>query len=383
MRFGLRLTGIAALFMSLFAVLGMRLWFVQVAEGAENARRAQTQTWEVVDTPAPRGDIRDRDGVLLATSKFVPAIVVDRRRVPEGARPELVQSLSSLLGIPAADIDQAYEEAGPAGRFRVAEVDVATAYQMNEELRRYPGVTIEPIPQRDYQMGSLAAHVIGHIGRVTAEDVEANPGIDPNGIIGRLGVERAYDDYLQGAPGQQTYRINSRFEVIQKGPEVPARQGATVYLNFDLGLQTHVEEALERGVELANDVKADMRRDGEEVFHDSERAVGLVLDVNTGAVLAMASYPDFDPQSFVGGIDEQAYRRLQEERAFSNLAISGLYPPASTFKGITYVTAMEEGIRPAGPNADPATGEVNCDGLLELPGFDEGSPQRFFDWYHP
>jgi penicillin-binding protein 2 len=117
----------------------------------------------------------------------------------------------------------------------------------------------------------------------------------------------------------------------------------------------------------------------------TERGAAVVLDVRTGAVAAMASYPSFDPGLFVGGLDAGTFDALNESGALRNLAVSGLYPPASAFKAVTYMTVLEENV-PFPTNVegiDSNSRVVNCDGRLELPALSDGSPQIFTDWYYP
>ena len=221
----MKLTGRVAIlfgiFTLLFGALGMRLWFVQVAEGAEAAQITEGQSWVYLPTPAPRGDIRDRNGDLVASSRYVPAVVVDRHLVDREQRADLVQALSTRLAIPAADIDAMFEEAGVNGIFTVATVDTVEAYQINEQLRSFPGVRIEKVPERVYITGESMAHVVGQLGLPTAEEVAANPDLDPNMRIGKSGVERTYDDLLQGTSGEIAYQVRSG-EVIAQRQTTPA-----------------------------------------------------------------------------------------------------------------------------------------------------------------
>lgn len=387
MTFSLRLTVLAALFLGLFSILGLRLWVIQVAEGTEAAERVQEQQWITVESEAPRGDILDRNGTLLATSRYVPAVFVDRRRMAPDDRAALVQRLSGLLKIPPAELDAMYESAGINGRFRVAVVDDATAFRVREHLRDLPGVGIERVPQRVYLAGDTMAHVIGHLGLPSAADLEERPELDPNQRVGKLGVERVYDEYLQGTPGIREFRVDRQGSVLEERPEAPPLPGASLRLTLDEDLQQIVERAIDDGVQLANEVK-DLEvelaiEEGEEPpdFNEAVRGMAVVLDIDTFEVLAMYSKPDFDPQLFVGGISNDDYVDLREQGAFLNLAVSGAYPPASTFKAITYTAADLFDLPLGGPNADPFTRTARCNGTLELPALSDGSPQIRRDWY--
>lgn len=381
MKFGLRLATIGFVFSAMFAVLGLRLWFVQVAEGASIAEEAQDLTWQAREYEAPRGDVYDRSGELVVTSRSVPAVEVDRTFVRPAERDELVQRLSAVLGVPAATIDEMYEDAGTNGRFTVGTVSTETAFELGGRLEDFPGVDIIQVPERVYLAGPDLAHVTGHLGLPTPEDIEEDPDLDPTVRIGQLGVEKIYDEVLRGEPGRAEYRV-ARGEIVEARPETRPVKGDDLYLAIDLELQELVKRALVDGIELANEVKDEDRAEGEDVFSDASRGAAIVMDVDTGQVNALVSHPSFDPQQFVSGLDQATFDELRESRAFNDLVVSGLYPPASTFKAITYTAAEqfrlplpeeEEGV-------DPVSRTVHCDGEIE---FDlaDGSQQVKSDWY--
>lgn len=381
MKYSVRLAVLSFMFLSMFGILALRLWFVQVAEGATIAEEVQELAWQTRTFEAPRGDIFDRSGKLLVTSRYVPAVEVDRTFVSPAQRPELVQRLSSVLGVPAAEIDEMYDKAGINGRFTVGTVSVETATQLATNLESLPGVDIIKVPERVYLSGPDLAHVTGHLGLPTDSDLEENPELDPTVRIGQLGVERIYDEELRGEPRISEYRVAGG-EIIEEKPDIPAEVGDSVYLTVDLQLQEVVTRALVDGIELANEAKLDMLAKGDEVFSEAKRGAAVVLHAKTGEVLALSSYPTFDPQAFVSGLDQETFDELRESRAFNNLVVSGLYPPASTFKAITYAAAEqfqlplpadEEGV-------DPANRTVHCDGQIA---FDlaDGSQQVKHDWY--
>lgn len=384
MKFALRLTTLGVVFVTMLTVIGLRLWFVQVAEGPQAAQAAEEVTWLEKTTYGPRGDIYDRNGIPLATSRMVPAVTVDRTFVGADERNALIQRLSSLTGVGAAEISTMYEDAGINGRFQVVTVSNETAYVINENLDELPGVEITMVPERVYLSGDTLAHVIGHLGLPEQSDLDERPDLDRNIRIGKLGVERVYDEYLQGHSGTIEYQVQRGAIVDQKPPVEPA-QGDSLILNVDFELQDVVERAIEQGVDLSNSVKEQARADGEEVFSETQRAAAVVLDPQTFDVLALASFPDFDPQLFVAGIDANTFEGLTETKAFNNLAISGLYPPASTFKAITY-TAKEEEDLPLPDDlegVDVADQTVHCDGTLEIAQAEDGSLLTKKDWYAP
>jgi penicillin-binding protein 2 len=383
MKFALRLTTIGVVFIAMFSVIGLRLWFVQVAQGPQIAQAAEEATWIGKSSYAPRGDIYDRNGTLLATSRMVPAVMVDRTFVQPDQQAELVQDLASIVGIDPVELNTMYEDAGINGRFQVATVSNETAYAINESLDELPGVEVAKVPERVYLSGPTLAHVIGHLGLPETSDLEARPDLDRNVRIGKLGVERVYDELLQGTSGSVEYRVR-RGEIIEQKTPVAPVAGSSLVLNLDLELQEEVEAALEEGVALSNEVKAVSKDRDEEVFSETQRAAAVVLDVDTFDVLALASFPDFDPQLFVAGIDETTFEGLNETRAFNNLAVSGLYPPASTFKAITYTAKLEENL-PFPEDGEGVDGElIHCDGTLGgLGELADGSARVKHDWYDP
>ncbi|MFP4073803.1 MAG: peptidoglycan D,D-transpeptidase FtsI family protein, partial [Actinomycetota bacterium] len=383
MKFAVRLSILGLAFVVMFSVIGLRLWFVQVAQGPAIAQAAQEQTWLSKTTQAARGEIYDRNGNLLVTNRLVPAVYVDRTFVQPEEQPQLLRRLSSMLAIDSDELEELYEEAGTNGRFQAGTVNNEMAYQVTEQLRGLPGVEIVKVPERVYLAGSTMSHVIGHLGLPDESDLDSRPELDASVRIGKLGVEAFYDDELRGTSGMEEFRVR-RGEVIDQRPAEEPIPGNSIVLTSDADLQQIVELALEEGIELSNEVKDQDRAEGEEVFNETKRAAAVVLDPQTFEVLALASIPDFEPQRFVSGIDSDTFQALNESLAFNNRAVSGLYPPASIFKAITYTAFVEENL-PLPEDVegiDPSAREVNCDGEMIIP-LTDGSAQEKFDWYYP
>jgi penicillin-binding protein 2 len=387
MKFALRLTTLGVVFMVMFSIVGLRLWAVQVAQGPALAEQAEELTWISRSSYAPRGDIFDRDGNQLVTSRYVPAVVVDRTFVQPEQRSELIQNLSAIIGMDPTGLDALYEQAGTNGRFQVSTISAETSFRVNERLDILPGVEVVDVPERVYLIGPTMAHVIGHLGLPDKADTDARPELDTSVRIGKLGVERIYDETLEGTPGGVEYRVREG-KIIDERPGTEPVAGSSIYLTLDLELQDVVEMAVEEGVALSNKVKDTERAAGEEIFSETVRGAAVVLDVKTFEVLGISSYPDFDPQLFVTGLPTETFAQLQDTQAFNNLAISGLYPPASTFKAITYTVKEEEDL-PL-PNPDDVEGidtenqQVHCDGTLFLDQkADVGTGPKKTDWYAP
>jgi penicillin-binding protein 2 len=376
MRTGWRLAGLGLAFLGFFVVLFFRLWFLQVAAGATYEDEAARQQVRVVATPAPRGEIRDRGGNLLAGSRASLSVLIDPRLLPDDEEQQSViaHKLAALLKMAPVEVEALIEEElakGFGDRFRVAfDVSQEQALFVFEHGGEFPGVVVEPVPVRRYPEGSLGAHLLGYIGKVTKEDQESDPGLRALDLIGRSGVERQYDEFLRGTSGFVKYQVNARGEILSVVGESPPVSGGNLMLNVDGSLQRVLEESLGAGITLARALES-----------PAPRAAGVVLDPRDGSVLAMASVPAFVPEDFVGGISPDEYAVIQQQGAELNYAIQGLYHPASTFKTVTYVMALEEGIYyphdehgASGPDVP-----VFCDGHLEF-GFEEESQQVFTDW---
>ena len=379
----LRVGLLAVLFTAGFTVLFIRLWFVQLAVGPEWARQAEQNIVRVESIAAPRGNIVDRNGILLATSRPQLVLEVDRAELPIEVENDVIQRLAAILDVSPVEVRGQVERArsGEVALLTEFQIDTDTAYLVMEQRRSLPGVAVKALPVRGYLRGQLMGHVLGHIGLPSAADLERLPQMDANTPIGKLGVEREYDDFLQGTPGQVAYRINAQGDVLDVvGDPVEPLQGATLRLTLDIPIQEAVEEILVEAIELSNTLKDEREPDPGRIPGPAERAAALVMEVETGAILAMASYPTFEPESFVGGIDIETFDELSSRQAFNNLVIQGLKPPASTFKTITYVTALEEGIFPEGVSSPDEV--IQCSPQLEAD-FVDRSQLVWRNWTYP
>jgi penicillin-binding protein 2 len=360
-------------FIAFFAVVVLRLWYLQVSTLASALETSYLQRIRVVSIEAPRGDIYDRNGVeLMAGTRATLGLVVDRKLVTEDREAQLINNLAALLDMPPSEIRAEFDEQGSGERFRLADdIGEATGLFVLEHTEDFPGVTVEPVPVRVYPFGETAAHVIGYVGAPSEEDL-TRPEITIRDRVGRFGIEGEYDRLLRGTPGTIYYEVNARGEVLGIIEEEPPVPGASVITTIDLDLQRFLEKSLYDGISLA-------RREGEDVI----RAAGVVIDPRDGSVLAMASVPAFDPNLFSDGtLTQDEWAGLSEKAALNNFAIQGLYPPASTFKVVPYTLALENEIWPEveqeqyqhllDPN-DPSS--FYADGDLEFP---ESPP--FHDW---
>ncbi|HAX82488.1 MAG TPA: hypothetical protein DCY40_07980 [Actinobacteria bacterium] len=360
-----RLAAVGGLVALMFSLLVLRMWVLQVTDLALALETAEDQQVLSVVVEAPRGDIFDRDGKeIIAGTVASLRVVVDRRLVLDDQEEGLIQNLSALLGIPAADIRQEFEDRGPGARFPLGdEITDSTGVFVLENNERFPGVNVELLPVRVYPLGETAAHIVGYIGSPGDEDL-SRPYISLADRVGKFGLERYYDRLLRGTPGAIIYSVNANGAILGVIEEIPPQPGGSVVTTIDLDLQRFVESTLLSAISLA-------RQDGEE---DVLRASAVVLDVTDGSVFAMASMPSFDPAVFSDGrLTDAEWLALSEKAVFNNFAIQGLYPPGSSFKTFVYALALEEGIAPAleegyadlDRSTDPTL--FYCDGQLLFP----------------
>ncbi len=350
----LRLSAIGLVFVVLLGILSTKLWFVQVAQGSTYELRAEGQRVKPAPTVAPRGEIVDREGRLLAGIVREPTLVIDPTQIGgEAAEERLIQEISALVELPAWEVKEFFDTRPEDQLFRLDRMDRAVlaaedALFVLSHRSRFPGIEVEWTPVRVYPLGDIAAHVLGYATAPSEEDLADRPDLDRNGIVGKAGVERWYDDVLQGTRGAKLFTITPSGQITGLVEERAAIPGHRVVLNTDAELTVIVQQAIADSITLSRQTASSpVFKNGVEVGVVRSQATtgaAVVLDVTSGAVLAMVSYPAFEPQEFVEGISTQRFEELVEAKAFNNLAIQGQFSPGSVFKAITYFTAMDEGV---------------------------------------
>ena len=210
--------------------------------------------------------------------------------------------------------------------------------QISERNLEFPGVTITTKSSRKYNYGSLASHILGYIGKINEKEYnEAQDVYENDDYVGRTGIEAMFENYLRGKKGKEEIEMSVdgtvTGETVTKQPE----QGSTVVLTIDSKLQEVAENALKNNIEK-------IRNGGFSSRYDAKGGCVAVIDVHSGEILAMASYPDYDPNSWVGGISVADYNKIKENNALFNKAISGSYAPGSIFKMVTALAGLETGV---------------------------------------
>ncbi len=348
-----RLVGFAAVIGAIFAALLARLWSMQLVSSDEYTKEAESNRTRTVTTAAPRGRILDRNGAEIVSNRSSLTVVADADVADDEVE---MQLLANLIGMPRQAVyRKVIDSSEGAQSVRTVATDVSrrvVAY-LGEHPAAFSGVSVQQRSQRSYPQGTLAAHVVGYTGTVTAAQLEASGSDDSSvqyksgDVVGQAGVEAMYESILQGIRGEQTVYVDSNGKILQSSTKIDPQSGSDVVLTIDSGIQKAAEDSLEK-------VLTELRQKGKNPAGGSV----VCLDCTNGEVLAMASAPTFSPSIFVGGIANSDWEGLTNEASnypLLNRAISGQYPSASTIKPFTSFAALDNGI------ATPQSGYV-CNG---------------------
>ncbi|WP_087019404.1 penicillin-binding protein 2 [Thaumasiovibrio subtropicus] len=358
----------------LVSLLLVNLYNIQVSEYEDYATRSNDNRIKFVPVAPNRGLIYDRNGVVLAENLPVFSLDITPEQSPN--LDETIASLSELIPITEAEITRFERERRRTRRFnavplknQLTEDEVALFY-VNQH--RFPGVEVRAHLKRHYPFGDALTHALGYVARINDRDVarlereEKISNYRATRDIGKLGVERYYEDLLHGTAGYQEVEVNSRGRVIRTLKYVPPIPGKDIYLNIDIDLQLYVQKKLTR--EVTDPETGEIR----EV---QKRGAIVILDPDDASVLAMVSSPSYDPNLFVHGISAKDYRGLLNDnsRPLVNRVTLGIYPPASTIKPHLAVAALQEEV------IDEETTR-NDHGSWRIPGTDSRSARAFRDW---
>jgi penicillin-binding protein 2 len=307
----------------LVGVCSFRLVKLQLIDGVRNRQLAEENRIRPVPIPASRGNILDRKGRVLAGNRLTRSVYLWPRLQPPAGWANSVPKLSRVLNVPAAEILGKLKQAGyhSATPVRISrDLSLQAFVALSEQSAELKGIEVQVEASRHYPYGNLASHLLGYIGEATLEDLKANPDWPMGMIVGRMGVERIANEQLKGTWGNHLIEVDANGRLLRMlGAKAPV-SGKPTQLTLDLDLQRAAERAL-----------------------GQRRGAVVVLNAKTGAVLAMASGPSFDPNLFTRRITEAEWQRLQgQDHPFLNRALQG-YPPASTFKIVTTAAGIESG----------------------------------------
>ncbi len=356
-RSNLRLAILGILIFSLLATLVARLFYLQVVTGEEYRVAAANNTVREVVDPAVRGLILDQAGRPLVSNRTSIVVTIDRQELRSEADDgeKVLSRLAKILGVTPDSISERLMPCGTEGAPKppicwngstyqvvpvATDVDAQTALTIMEKRSEYPGVSAKLEAVREYSapFGVNAAHILGYLGPVTEEQLAQQEGSDAfdrlrkTDVVGRSGLEKFYDEQLRGKPSVTTLEVDTSGQVTGTLDQLPAVAGNYLVSTIDAKLQSVVEKQL---------VSAVQRAQAQGYPGDSGAAV--VVDVRNGHILAMASYPTYDPSIWVGGVTQKQYKSLIKSDSLSSNATQGLFAPGSTYKVVSTAAAGKEG----------------------------------------
>ncbi|MEZ9188106.1 penicillin-binding protein 2 [Vibrio sp. 10N.286.52.F8] len=315
----------------MMSMLVVNLYNIQVNQYQDYKTRSNDNRIKVVPIAPNRGLIYDRNGILLAENRPVFNLEIIPEKIKD--MDDTLARLQALIEIPPERIERFNRDRHNSRRFK----SVPILNQLSEEQvavfsvnqHKFPGVEVTGTLKRFYPYGDVLTHVIGYVSRINDRDMqrlmreEKDANYQATRDIGKLGIERYYEDMLHGTAGYQEVEVNSRGRVIRTLKFVPSVPGKDIVLNLDIKLQLYVHKLL-----------------------DGRRGSAIVLDPKDNGVLAMVSSPSYDPNAFVHGISSKGYNALLQDknRPLVNRATLGIYPPASTIKPFIAVSALQEGV---------------------------------------
>jgi len=332
-----RLRMVQVLALVLLGLLAVRLYLLQIINGPRYAEIAENQRIRLLPILAPRGVIFDRDGHSLVDSRPIYSIILSREDTKGIDRYSLIKPLSEGLNIDPGFLRERFDQIKSQPAFESilikegatpADISWVDAHEL--EL---PALRVEQIPQRRYPANGMLAHVLGYVGEISPEQLKQpdyrDKGYKPGDIIGQSGLEAIYDDFLRGRDGYRKVIVDSRGHIQKEIEIVPPQPGQDLVTTIDLDLQQAAEDQLQKST--------------------TRRGAIIAMDPNNGEILAMASYPTFDPNLFSQRITtkegraEYAALLNDPQTPLLNRAIQSRYPPGSTWKVPMAVAGLQQG----------------------------------------
>jgi penicillin-binding protein 2 len=385
----LRLGIFGIVIVTLFAALFARLWYLQIMASQEFRTAASANSRRELLTEAPRGRIFDRNGVVLVDNRISIVVTVDPKQLPNGridpkdpnadkkkSDPKRVAILdrlaTELTRYTQKNVTRDLLENRLADVRFSPYVPVPVADDVPKPGLLYlaehhdefgDAVDVQQTTVRSYPLGRTASHVLGYVGAITQDELAARKTSTKTyslgDEIGKTGVERTYEDDLRGTPGRQVLEVDAKGETVRQLSYTPPIPGNDVYLSIDANVQAITENALAE--ELRN---AHNRRNSDGSYNQSPAGAAVILDPGSGQVVAMASYPDFDPAEFTRPIPTDRWSVLNDPANYyplNNRALQGQYAPGSTFKLVTALAGLRSGV------IAPQT-TINDPGYYNVPG---------------
>lgn len=332
-----RLSIINVLVVLLLTALGVRLYLLQMVWGKYYAEIAQNQRIRLLPIPAARGVIFDRSGKVLVDSRPIYDVILSREDVKDKDFRALVTPLADGLGLDPDILRDRFDQVSSLPAFESVPIKQdATAGDIGwVEAHRleFPALRVEQQPLRRYPANGTLAHALGYVGEISPEQIKQSPykekGLKPGDIIGQEGLEKVYDDYLRGKDGYRKVIVDSRGHIQSEVERVEPQPGQDMVTTINLDLQLVAEE------QLRNTPRG--------------RGVIIAMDPNNGEIMALASYPTYDPNLFSqrimtkAGRTEYAALLNDANKPLINRAIQGRFPPGSTWKPLMATAGLQQG----------------------------------------
>jgi len=332
-----RLRLIQAIVLIILSLLCVRLYLLQIINGAHYAEIAENQRIRLLPIPAPRGVIFDRDGNPLVDSKPIYSVILSREDSKNIDRSLLIKPLSEGLKIDGEILRERFDQLVKQPAFEsilikedASQNDIAWVDAHQLEL---PALRVEQTPQRRYPANGMLAHVLGYVGEISPEQLNRpeyrEKGYRPGDIIGQEGLESVYDEYLRGRDGYRKVIVDSRGHIQNEVERIEPQSGQDIVTTIDLKLQEAAEDQLRKSPQ--------------------GRGVIIAMDPNNGEVFALASAPTYDPNLFSQRITSKEgraeYQKLltDPDKPLINRAIQGKYPPGSTWKPLMATAGLQQG----------------------------------------
>ena len=321
----------------LLALLGVRLYYLQIVKGDYYSERAENQRIRLIPIPAPRGAIFDRNGKILVDSRPTYNVVLSNEPIKKIDVTDRIDDYARGLGLDHQFVIDRLALIKKQNEFETMVLKENATMQditwVESHTLEYPELRVELQPQRFYPLGMVLAHVLGYVGEISPNQLESpeykDKGFRPGDVIGKGGLEQYYDEYLRGKPGYRKVIVDSRGRVQSEIETVQPQPGQDLVTTIDLDLQMTAEQQLNSS--------------------STNRGTIISMDPNNGEIFAMASHPSFDPNVFVQGSTTSEGRKQiaaywqDEKRPLYNRAIQGRYPPGSTWKIPMSIGALQQG----------------------------------------
>ena len=322
-----RLMGAGIVIIVVFAVLLMRLVYLQIIKGEEYRRLSENNCIRLKSVKASRGLIYDRNGKLLVDNR--PSFNLKLITEDAGSVQETVDKVAGLIDVPMEELWERIEKNGGNMFYKplVLRENLTRNQVAAIEANKFdlPGIIIDVEPRRHYIHEKTGAHLLGYLGEINKKELDSgrHPDVYSGDSIGRYGVEKSFESLLHGKRGGRQVEVDADGRIIKVLKTVEPEPGKNLYLTMDLELQQAADSMMK----------------------DRSGAV-VAMDPSNGEVLVMGSYPEFNQNDFIGGISVAKWRKLMSNpnKPMINKAIQGEYPPASTYKIVSTIAALEEGI---------------------------------------